>query len=462
MSRTPSNKQSERKPRILLIAEAANPLNVSVSLIGWLHSRALAEVADIHLVTESRNREAILETGLAESEFTSIDASAGHGLAWKLALFLRGGTNLGWTINSALYTLTYPYFEWKVWRQFGERLKRGEFDLVHRLTPLSPTNPSLLARKCGQHGIPFILGPLNGGLPWPKGFGDIRRKEKEWLGYVRDLYKILPGYRSTRKNARAIMVASGATWEQIPAQYHDKCIYIPENGIESGRFAQAVEHTHTLPLKVAFTGRLVPYKGADMVLEAAAPLIRDGKVVLDIIGDGTEMPRLKEFVAREKLGDGVKLDGWVEHTQVHKRLGQSDVFAFPSIREFGGAVVIEAMALGLVPIVVNYGGPGESVTNSTGFTVPLGTRAEIILSLRKVLNEMVADPGKLFAMSRRAKEHAIHYFTWEAKARQVLEVYRWVLGQRADKPDFGMPFHEVQAGINGVVQKDISSLVAAK
>src|SRR5205085_2529398 len=134
--------------RVLLIAEAANPLNVSVSLIGWLHSRALAEVADVHLVTESRNRDAILQTGLPESQFTAIDASAGHGTAWKVALFLRGGTSVGWTINSALYTLTYPYFEYKVWRHFAQRLRDGEFDIVHRLTPLSPTNPSLIARKC--------------------------------------------------------------------------------------------------------------------------------------------------------------------------------------------------------------------------------------------------------------------------------------------------------------------------
>jgi glycosyltransferase involved in cell wall biosynthesis len=464
MSVAPENGKVSRRPRVLLIAEAANPLNVSVSLIGWIHSRALAEVADVHLVTESRNRDAILETGLPASAFTSIDARAGHGLAWNLALFLRGGTNLGWTINSALYTLTYPYFEYKVWRHFRQRLKNGEFDLVHRLTPLSPTNPSLLARKCAKIGVPFILGPLNGGLPWPKGYGDIRRKEKEWLGYVRDLYKILPGYRSTRKNATAIMIASGATWDQMPKEHHHKCVYIPENGIEAERFAIPVEHTHTLPLKVAFTGRLVPYKGADMVLEAAAPLIKDGKVILDIIGDGSEMPRLKEFVAREKIEAGVKLAGWVEHTQLHKRLSQSDVFAFPSIREFGGAVVIEAMALGLVPIVVNYGGPAESVTSSTGYTVPIGSRTEIIQALRKVLQELVANPAKLKDMSQRAKAHATHYFTWDAKARQVLEVYRWIVGQREDKPDFGMPFPDVKEnrGLNGSTHEEAFSMAAVR
>lgn len=444
-------KPAATRPRVLLIAEAANPLNISVSLIGWVHSQALAEVADTHLVTEKRNQEAIIAAGLPEKSFTAIDASAGQGVAYKLGLLLRGGATLGWTINSALYTLTYPLFEYKVWKHFRERLKRGEFDLVHRLTPLSPTNPSLLARKCARLGIPFVLGPLNGGLPWPKGFGDIQRKEKEWLGHARGFYKLLPGYRSTRKFSKAIMIASRSTWDQMPARYHEKCIYLPENGIVSERFTNPVRHTHTLPLKVAFTGRLVPFKGPDMLLEAASPLVREGKVVLDIIGDGPEMPRLKEFVARENLGAGVKLEGWVEHARVHERLGQSDVFAFPSIREFGGAVVIEAMALGLVPIVVNYGGPGESVSPATGFAIPLGTRAEIIQRLRQSLTELAADTRHLHEMSLRAREHALHYFTWEAKARQVLEVYNWVLGRRAEKPDFGMPFPDVASTAGAAV-----------
>jgi glycosyltransferase involved in cell wall biosynthesis len=97
------------------------------------------------------------------------------------------------------------------------------------------------------------------------------------------------------------------------------------------------------------------------------------------------------------------------------------------------------MALGLVPIVVDYGGPAESTTADTGFLVPLGNRAEIVAGFRRRLESIVADPRQLAGMSARARGRAHQSFAWAAKAACVVEVYRWVLGERKDKPDFGQP-----------------------
>lgn len=434
------------RPRVLLLAEQANPEFVSVPLEGWSHSQALAGVADTHLVTQVRNREAILRAGLTEGEhFTAIDSEKVAARMHKLSGVLRGGKGKGWTTVMALNAVSYAYFEKLVWQRFGDAIKRGEYDVVHRLTPLSPTLPSKLAKRCKKAGVPFVWGPINGGVKWPKAFNAARRAEREWLSYIRDAYKLLPGYRATRDNAHTIIVGSTATHEQVPPRYHDKCVYIPENAIDPRKFVarRTRSVTHGEPVKLVFVGRLVPYKGADMLLEAVAELVREKRVTVTIIGDGPEKPKLEAIIEKEQLADGVTLAGWVEHAELQHTLAEHDVFAFPSIREFGGAVVLEAMAVGLVPVVVDYGGPGELVTPGTGLRVTIGPREKLVADFRQAIEQLADQPASLEPMSRAARQRVEQQFTWDAKAQQVAAVYDHATGRVSQRPDFGMPLPEL-------------------
>jgi starch synthase len=167
-------------------------------------------------------------------------------------------------------------------------------------------------------------------------------------------------------------------------------------------------------------------------------LLASGAAKLEIVGDGPQMPEIKALIERYKLGDVVQLTGWVKHAQMQGRLVENDLFVFPSIREFGGAVALEAMAVGVVPVVMNYGGLGELVTPKTGFLLNMDTREGIINQLRTLLQKVVENPSLIDERTGPALERAHEKFTWEAKARQVLEVYDWVLGRRT-KPEFPMP-----------------------
>jgi glycosyltransferase involved in cell wall biosynthesis len=161
-------------------------------------------------------------------------------------------------------------------------------------------------------------------------------------------------------------------------------------------------------------------------------------LVLDIIGEGPERPNLEQQVQRLGIERGVRMEGWVEHPKLAVRLRESDVLGFPSVREFGGGVVIEAMALGLVPVIADYAGPAEHVTANTGYRVPMSSRAELIAGVKQVFEQLVRDPSELRAMGERGRRRVMDLYTWKAKAKQVLEVYRWVRGER-EKPNFGMP-----------------------
>jgi glycogen(starch) synthase len=424
---------AESRTRVLVIAEAANPEWTSVPLVGWSLAAALRAVADVHLVTQVRNREAILAAGWVEGrDFTAIDSEALMRPVWKLAEKLRMGQGKGWTVLQAIASATYPYFEHLVWRQFGADIRAKKYDLVHRITPLSPTATSSLAKRCKRAGVPFLLGPLNGGVPWPKGFDADRRREREWLSYIRGAYKLMPGRRRMLQDSAAIITASAHTAGEIPARYRAKTYYIPENAVDPARFNLTAPQDLIPPLRAVFVGRLVPYKGPEMLLEAMEPLLKAGRMTLDIIGSGP----LDETLRAKNLPN-VIFHGWLDHRQVQVVMASANLLTFPSIREFGGGVVLEAMALGVVPVVCDYAGPAELVTRETGFALPMGTRAEIVRRFREKLTALCDDPSALPAMSKAAQSLIAEHFTWGQKARQIRQIYDWVLHQ-GEKPD---PFH---------------------
>jgi len=402
--------------KVLLIAEAANPEWVSVPLVGWNVAAALRQVADVHIVTQVRNREAFLRKGLVEGQdFTAIDSEAIAAPFYRLAQRFRGGAGKGWTTLTATQSLTYPYFEYLVWQQFGKAIVSGAYDIVHRVTPLSPTSPSSLAAKCGRANVPFILGPLNGGLPWPKGFNEARTKEKEWLSFVRAIYSLNPAIRATYRNATTIIVGSRHTQSEV-AGYGTPTAYIPENGIDPERFP-AVQKAplDNRKLKAIFVGRLVPYKGADVAIEACAEAMHKECLELEIVGDGPEMQGLTRLAHDLGVSKWVTFSGWLPHSEVPSRLAAADILVFPSIREFGGGVVLEAMACGTVPIVVDYGGPGELVTAQTGFRIPLGEKEGLILATIRVVEQLLEEPHCLKDFAAAARQRVADLYTWEKR-----------------------------------------------
>jgi starch synthase len=119
-------------------------------------------------------------------------------------------------------------------------------------------------------------------------------------------------------------------------------------------------------------------------------------------------------------------------------LASGHVLLFPSIREFGGGVVLEAMAGGVVPVVVDYGGPAEIVDESSGYRIPLASSDDSAARITNILQELCASPERFEALSAGAKERIRTSYTWEAKAQASLSVYRHVTGL-AGRPSLDPP-----------------------
>ena len=182
------------------------------------------------------------------------------------------------------------------------------------------------------------------------------------------------------------------------------------------------------PVRVCFLGRLVPLKNCNIVIRSTAALIKEKKIQLDIVGDGWDRPNLEALTRDLGLEKDVTFHGRLPHPQAMEILARSHIMAFPSIREFGGGVVVEAMARGVVPIVMRYGGPSDLVEEGYGISLALKNESDTVQDLKRVLEELVDNPDRIRRLGEAALVKARSTFTWERKTELLAAVMNYAIG----------------------------------
>ena len=421
-----------KKLKVLLIVEQCAPEGFSVPLEGYNYYKSISEIADVTLVTHGRNEKAIQKIA-AHTDVVYIHESNFSSRYHRLVEKLTYGEKVNWPLYNALSYPIYAEFNHKVYQKFKTKVLRGEYDVVHALTPMMPRYPVKIVKACKN--TPFILGPVNGGVPFPSGFQKVARQESAHFNFLRAIGRyFIPGYVQTYKKADKILAGSTYSLNLLKKLFkipNSRIELFYENGITSNFVHQAKTANTSDKVNLLFVGRLVPYKGADMVIEAIGKLeksIRD-RVVLTIVGDGSERSNLETRVKDLSLGEIVKFAGWIPQQETLKYYSKSDIFCFPSIREFGGAVVLEAMACGLPCIVVNNGGIGEYVTEETGFKIEPISREYIVEELTDKIKVLVTYEKLRANMSLKSINRS-QEFTWEQKARKIVEIYSSMIPEK--------------------------------
>jgi glycosyltransferase involved in cell wall biosynthesis len=422
--------------RILALGQDCNPEWVSIPLVTYSNAAALAQLHDVTLVVGSPSEDPVRR---ANAPFRAIEVIRMPLLeriyAWSFRRIFKSNYD-----TQALTAFGYPFsiaFECRAWRQFRCRIFAGEFDVVLRLVPATPVLSSPFAFFLRKGPVPFVIGPQNGGLPWPPGFSQLE-EQREWIAGLRNLYRYLPFARSTYRHAAAIVAASSQTYSEFAA-YRDKLFFVPEAGIARSQcFRGARNPEPGAKLELIFVGGLVPRKACDLALRAAAPLLRNDLARFTVVGDGPERNRLEQLARSLGIQKAVSFSGGIRHQEVLKRFRAADVMLFPTVRDNGPGVVSEALATGAVPVVVDFGGPGDVVHPEVGCKVPLTNESDMVSQIEKILDGLAQDRDLLNRLRQQGMSYARECLTWDAKAQSFTRILNWVV-RRGPKPDLPPP-----------------------
>jgi glycosyltransferase involved in cell wall biosynthesis len=414
--------------KILLIINECNQEWSSVPLVGYNLFNGISRLVEVTLVTHERNMKALEKV----RDNRNIDYINENPLISKYysicdKYLLKNPSN--WPLRHLLSYPVYAEFNHKVYTRYKRKVSQGDYDLVHAITPMIPRYPVNIIKACND--TPFIIGPVNGGIPFPKGFKETARKEFAHFNFIRTFSRLIPNYSVTYKKAAKVLSGSTYTLNMLKKMFsleQEKICLLYENGI-NGLFTTATQKEEASTLRLLFVGRLTPYKGADMLIKAINILPPDlkNKIHLTIVGDGQEKNNLESLAEGLGISNIVHFTGWVENIKTIEYYQNSDIFCFPSIREFGGAVVLEAMAAGLPCIVVDNGGIGEYVTDGCGFKIEPGSSEQIIRELSEKIVKLHYDRSLRIVMSDNAIKRAKD-FIWAQKAQKIIDIYNEVIG----------------------------------
>lgn len=277
---------------------------------------------------------------------------------------------------------------------------------------------SLMA--CRTLGLPYVLEvntPLVDEAVAFQGLRDVRG----WRAWERGALRAADAVIAASTGVRAHVIRSGV----LPAR-----AVVVHSGIDADRFrgrtGEWVRQQHALGSSpaIGFTGSLRPWQGVDLLLEAAAGL--DPEVRVLIVGDGPQRHDLQMLARRLEIHNRVVFTGGVPHDVVPAFVTAMTVAAAPYRRQakfyFSPLKVMEYLAAG-VPVVASRQGDLATIVGAAGLLVP----ADDVDALRIALQTLLADPVRRQLLSDLGRSQAAS-FTWEAAAARVEAVLGSAIG----------------------------------
>lgn len=146
---------------------------------------------------------------------------------------------------------------------------------------------------------------------------------------------------------------------------------------------------HQKKFSFLFVGRLERVKGPDILLEAAR-ILKDSSndFSIQILGDGSLMQELKDYVKSQNLSEEVNFHGWAEEDTVASYMKASDCLVLPSRSESLPLVILEAAKFYLPVIATDVGDCKRLISDyNIGMCVARENPGDLALAMTRMIKK---------------------------------------------------------------------------
>jgi glycosyltransferase involved in cell wall biosynthesis len=284
---------------------------------------------------------------------------------------------------------------------------------------------------------PLIIGPLIAAPSPPRSFDPILRLPSasalaERLKPTRILKSAarraadyLDRTRFAVSKAALILVGMEEARRQVPDQFKRLCVPITWSGVEHQYFVPPDRRADSRPLKLLFVGRLVPYKGAELLLRAAHLARQRCPLELRIIGDGDAdyVEFLKKLTHDLGLAHSVRFEKPIARPELLRHYQSADAFCFPTLADTYGVSLLEAMSCGCAAIASDTGGPTEILNDDCGIRIPLTNPERYVQEYADAIVTIATNPELRLKLASNARRHVLREHDWDRIGERLLQIY---------------------------------------
>ena len=392
---------------ILVSAYGCEPYKGSEPGVGWNWVTQMAKTNRLIVITRSNNREPIEkfpnQECLANVRFYYYDCP----------LWIRRMKNRA----KGLY-LYYFFWQLGIIPLVKRLLKENNVDYMMHLSFGSMWMPTFLP----IFGKPFIWGPVGGGDCEPMTFirtHGLKQRVMQTMRFgMNKMSFLIPSVLLASVRAKCIICRTEDSKLAMPWWTRKKVVIMLETAMEGHIFEyKKCEDSTSTAVNFITTGRLMESKNVITVINALAQVPKTYDYQYTIIGSGPMKNSILAAIERYNLVDRVKIIEEIPREEVLHSLESADIFLFPSLREGGSWALMEAMAIGLPVVCLNWSGMAVTTDDNCAIRLDVTNPNQMAKDMAEAIIKLIEDPFCRKKMGEAGRKRIQEVFNWESKGK---------------------------------------------